>query len=121
MYSIKKEIGFTLFPIAILLFFIGCSEDNNTIIKDNIVGTKLNFGKKEALFPPLKTEFKFKSVDGKEFKLKTGNRKMVISGLENKIVFLKIFGWDCQYCNKEIPELIALKKDLADSFETYRN
>jgi thiol-disulfide isomerase/thioredoxin len=114
MYSIKK--GVTLFSVAILLFFVGCSEDDNSS-QENIVGTRLNFGKKEPLFPPLETEFKFKSVDGKEFKVKTGNKKMVISGLENKIVFLKIFGWDCQYCKKEIPELIALKKDLADSFE----
>ncbi len=30
---------------------------------------------------------------------------------------LKIFGWDCQYCKKEIPELVHLKQELGDSLE----
>ncbi len=42
---------------------------------------------------------------------------MILDGFEGKILFLKIFGWDCQYCKKEIPELIHLKDELKDSLE----
>ena len=42
---------------------------------------------------------------------------MEIEGLRDKLIFLKIFGWDCKYCKKEIPQLINLKKDLGDTFE----
>ncbi len=42
---------------------------------------------------------------------------MVVDGFQGKIVFLKIFGWDCQYCKKEIPELVHLKQELGDSLE----
>jgi len=81
------------------------------------VGTKVNFNNPKVLFPPLDTQFNFKTINNREFKMKTSNKKMVIAGLEGKVVFLKIFGWDCQYCKKEIPQLIHLKKDLGNSFE----
>jgi len=71
--------------------------------------------KKEVLIP--EQTFQFKTLDGKIFNIKAGNRKFHIEGMENKFVFLKIFGWDCNFCKKEIPELINLKKSLPDTFE----
>jgi thiol-disulfide isomerase/thioredoxin len=71
----------------------------------------------KSLFPPIDTEFNFKTINGVEYKLKASEKKIQIDGLEKKLVFLKIFGWDCKYCKKEIPELIKLKGDLGDTFE----
>ena len=70
-----------------------------------------------ALFPPMDMEFNFKTIDGVDFRVKTSEKKIKIEGLEDKLVFLKIFGWDCKYCKKEIPELVNLKKDLGDTFD----
>jgi thiol-disulfide isomerase/thioredoxin len=61
--------------------------------------------------------FHFKTLEGKDFSIKVGNRSFKIEGMEEKIVFLKVFGWDCDFCKKEIPELINLKKSLPDSFD----
>jgi thiol-disulfide isomerase/thioredoxin len=37
--------------------------------------------------------------------------------MQNRIVFLKVFGWNCKYCQKEIPELIKLKKQFDGAFD----
>ena len=71
----------------------------------------------KSIFPALNNRFVFDSIKGKRFELEVSDRTIKIKGLENKLVFLKIFGWDCQYCKKEIPQLINLKKDLGDTFE----
>jgi len=61
--------------------------------------------------------FQFKTLEGKIFNIKAGNRTFQIEGMENKVIFLKVFGWDCNFCKKEIPELINLKKSLPDTFD----
>jgi len=71
----------------------------------------------KQLFPPLNTTFTFKTLQNKTFKIDAKNSVFKIQGLEDKLVFLKVFGWDCQYCKKEIPELIKLKRDLGDTFD----
>jgi len=63
------------------------------------------------------SNFKLNTLDGKTFKIEAGNRKFKIEGMEGKIVFLKVFGWDCEFCKKEIPQLIKLKKSLPDTFD----
>ena len=70
-----------------------------------------------SLFPSIDTEFNFKTINRVNYKIKTSEKRIIVEGAENKLIFLKIFGWDCKYCIKEIPELINLKKDLGDSFE----
>jgi thiol-disulfide isomerase/thioredoxin len=113
--NIQKILNWIIISLLVILFvFVGYYFYTNN---DEEIGTRIDFGKRELLFPPLNTEFTFQTVDNRDFKLKTSSKKMVISGLEDKIVFFKIFGWDCQYCKKEIPELINLKNDLANSFE----
>lgn len=64
-----------------------------------------------------KQNFQFKTLDGKLFTIEADERKFHIKGMENKVVFLKIFGWNCAFCKKEIPELINLKKNLPDTFD----
>ncbi len=71
----------------------------------------------KQLFPSINTEFEFKTIQDKTFKIKASNKTFKIDGLEEKLIFLKIFGWECEYCTKEIPELIKLKRDLGDTFD----
>jgi len=63
------------------------------------------------------THFQFKTLNGDIFDIAAENRKFRIKGMEGKIVFLKVFGWDCEFCQKEIPQLINLKNSLADTFD----
>jgi thiol-disulfide isomerase/thioredoxin len=63
------------------------------------------------------SHFQFDTLDGKHFKVEAENRKFKIEGMEGKIVFLKVFGWNCEFCQKEIPQLINLKKTLPDTFD----
>ena len=78
---------------------------------------EIEISQEKSLFPPINTGFSFQAISGANFKLKASDKKIEIEGAEDKIVFLKIFGWDCNYCRKEIPELIKLKQELGDTFE----
>jgi len=71
----------------------------------------------KSAFMETNNTFEFKSINGKIFKFTISDKTIRIKGLENKLVFLKIFGWDCKYCQKEIPQLINLKNDLGDTFD----
>lgn len=59
-----------------------------------------------------------KTVKGREFHLSVRPNQIKIAELEGKIIFLKVFGWNCEYCEKEIPELIKLKNKFKGAFET---
>jgi thiol-disulfide isomerase/thioredoxin len=61
--------------------------------------------------------FTLTTLDGNRFNIRAENRKFQIEGMQGKIVFLKVFGWDCEFCQKEIPQLINLKKSLPNSFD----
>ncbi len=63
-------------------------------------------------------EFTFTTIQNKKFNIKTTKNHIQIDKLKGKIVFLKVFGWDCQYCQKEIPELIKLRKKFVNAFDT---
>jgi len=67
--------------------------------------------------PDLISTFKFKTITNKVITMNTDNGKFKIKGMEDKLIFLKVFGWDCKFCVKEIPELIKLKNNLGDTFE----
>jgi peroxiredoxin len=62
-------------------------------------------------------KFTFKSLNNREINIEVNNKKLIVDGFQNKIIFLKVFGWECQYCKKEIPELIELKNEFSDSFD----
>jgi len=70
--------------------------------------------------PTLSTNQNFflKSVRSKEFNINATQNHLKIPQLKGKIVFLKVFGWDCPYCQKEIPELIKLKNKFKTAFDT---
>ena len=63
------------------------------------------------------SDFSFETVKGQKIELDVEDKIFKIKGMEEKTVFLKIFGWNCKFCKKEIPELIELKNKLGDSFE----
>ncbi len=87
-------------------------------MKDNQgVGTQIDIGNGGVIFPSIDSNFTFETIYGESIKMSSEDKRMVIDKFKGKIVFLKIFGWDCQYCKKEIPELIHLKEELKESLE----
>jgi thiol-disulfide isomerase/thioredoxin len=64
-----------------------------------------------------KSDFVFKTVKNKKIEIDVEDKIFKIKGMEDKTVFLKVFGWNCKFCKKEIPELVNLKTQLGDSFE----
>jgi peroxiredoxin len=70
--------------------------------------------------PPLSTNqnFIFKSIQSQEFHINATKNHFEIEELKGKIVFLKVFSWNCKYCQKEIPELIKLKNKFKTAFDT---
>ena len=98
----KKILISSLFVIALIGYFLL----NKVKTEEKIVNVNNNL-----------TNFFFKSIEGKKFKVSASNKNFKIEGIENKIVFLKIFGWNCLFCEKEIPQLIKLKEEFTDSFD----
>jgi len=65
-----------------------------------------------------KREFTFKTSQDEIFHIKAFPNHILVEELKGKILFLKVFGWDCEYCQKEIPELIKLKNKFSEAFDT---
>ena len=61
--------------------------------------------------------FFLKTIKGQTFKIIASPDSFKIPKLQNRILFLKVFGWDCKYCQKEIPELIKLKNQFDGAFD----
>ena len=110
-----------LILICILLFgFYFFTKKNSHILDNHIEGneyTQLNNSNQQQSSPSIHTKFNFTSIDNLQIKIEASSKNFKIKGMENKIIFLKVFGWDCEYCKKEIPELIKLKNDLGNGFE----
>lgn len=62
--------------------------------------------------------FTLRTTQNREFHIKASKNTLLIDELKGKIVFLKVFGWNCHYCQKEIPELIKLKNRFKTVFDT---
>ena len=96
--------------IVSILFFINQNKElglNGTKVMDFVSNVEI-----------LSTsDFLFETVKNQKIEIDVEDKIFKIKGMENKTVFLKVFGWDCKYCKKEIPELINLKNKLGDSFE----
>ena len=111
----SKKQGFIIILLTIIilgtLFFL-----NKNGILSNVAGEV----HKEAIKKIDKTpnaDYRFETIDGTKLEIDVEDNAFHIKGLDDKTVFLKIFGWDCKFCQKEIPQLIKLKKELGDSFE----
>jgi thiol-disulfide isomerase/thioredoxin len=109
-----KKIGLLVFTIGILaavvVFYMnekGETKLEGTQVMDLV--SSVNIGSS--------SDFSFETVHQKKIEIDVEDRYFKIKGMENKTVFLKVFGWDCKFCKKEIPELVKLKSKLGDSFE----
>jgi len=67
--------------------------------------------------PHVSSDYSFETVNGKKIQVDVKDGYFHVRGMEDKMIFLKVFGWECKYCQKEIPQLIKLKKELEDTFE----
>ncbi len=61
--------------------------------------------------------FMFNSIKNKKFNIVASKNHFQVKELKGKIIFLKVFGWDCKYCKKEMPELIRLKNKFRTAFD----
>jgi len=64
----------------------------------------------------LSKNFIFKTSQNQEFHIDVSPNHIKIKEFYGKIIFLKVFGWNCQYCQKEIPELIQMRKNFKSAF-----
>ena len=108
----KGFIVILLIIVALGIIFLF----NKNIISSN-VGEKVNKEVKKKIDKFSNLDYVFETIDGTRLEMDVEDNAFHIKGLENKTLFLKIFGWDCEFCQKEIPQLIKLKKELGDSFE----
>ena len=111
----SKNQGFIIALLAIVILGIIYFFNKNEIVSN--VGEKVH---KEAIEKKEKVsnaDYIFETIGGTELEIDVEDNAFHVKGLEDKILFLKIFGWDCKFCQKEIPQLIKLKKELRDSFE----
>jgi thiol-disulfide isomerase/thioredoxin len=103
-------IGLLLLMIAMMVYLImpRATISKNEVFKNEIFQT---------LDSTTNPTFQFKTLEGKVLTIEASPKEFKIKEMQDKIVFLKIFGWDCHFCKKEIPELIKLKNDLPDMLD----
>jgi len=97
-------VVFLLLIIGIILYFLS---QNRSQVLEAVHQVKIVSN----------SDFIFNTVQGKPIEIMVADKEFKIKGMEDKIVFLKVFGWDCKFCKKEIPELVKLKKELGESFD----
>lgn len=119
--NLLNKIIILLIVTTLLLFgfYFYINNKNNKIISSEPTDdqyTKVQ-SPENSLHPNLISTFTFKTINNKNITINTDNGKFKIDGLEDKLVFLKVFGWDCKFCIKEIPELVKLKNNLGEIFE----
>lgn len=104
--------------LGLLGYYVYINKESKNIDKESkSIEQKTEVVKQQPNSLSIEEEFNFKALDGKHYTLKTAEKKIKIKETNNKFVFLKIFGWDCEYCKKEIPELVKLKRDLGNTFD----
>lgn len=105
-----------LIILVIIVTFITILLVKQQSQEPQIEGTKVMKFTDDIQVEP-KSDFLFTTLSGQKIEINVEDRFFKIKGMENKTVFLKVFGWDCKFCQKEIPELIKLKEELGESFE----
>ena len=111
----SKNQSFIIILLLIVVLGIIFFFNKGEIISN--VNKKVNKEAIEKIDNDSNSDYIFETIDGTKLKIDVEDDAFHVKGLEDKTLFLKIFGWDCQYCQKEIPQLIKLKKELGDSFE----
>lgn len=109
-----KKIGLIIFTIGMIVavaIFVMNKDNQNSLQGTKVMEmvTSVDFSSN--------SDFLFQTVDNQRIEIDVEDRYFKVKGMENKTVFLKVFGWDCKFCTKEIPQLVKLKQELGDSFE----
>ena len=107
-----KGLIFFIFLVLIVFSFYFVNQNKELGLK----GTKvMDFVSNTKILSD--SDFLFETVKNQKIEIDVEDKIFKIKGMEDKTVFLKVFGWDCKFCKKEIPELVNLKNELGDSFE----
>ncbi len=110
MSKLRGLIYLIIVLTAIGLYFINQNKEirvEGTKVMSFVANSNVLFG----------SDFVFETVQNEKIEIDVEDKVFKIKGMEGKVVFLKVFGWNCKYCKKEIPELVNLKNKLGDSFE----
>ena len=111
----SKKQGFITILLTIVVLGTIFFFNKNEIVPN--IGEKEHKATIEKVDNSSNADYIFETIDGTKLKIDVEDNAFHVKGLEHKTLFLKIFGWDCQFCQKEIPQLIKLKQELNDSFE----
>ncbi len=111
----SKNQGFIIILLTIVVLGTIFFFNKNEIVSN--VGEKVHKEVIEKIDKVSKADYVFETIDGTKLEINVEDNAFHVKGLENKTLFLKVFGWDCKFCQKEIPQLIKLKKEINDSFE----
>ncbi|CAA6808211.1 MAG: Unknown protein [uncultured Sulfurovum sp.] len=113
MYKQKKIIFFTLLLLLIMIAILYLNSQNQ---RQGTEGTKvMNF--LSNIERTSNSDFLFTTLKNKKIEIDVEDKIFNIKGMEDKTIFLKVFGWDCKFCKQEIPELVQLKNELGEAFE----
>ncbi len=111
----SRNQGFIIVLLTVIvlgiLFFINRDEVVSNVAK------KVHKESTKEVDKVSHADYIFETIDGTKLEIEVEDRAFHVKGFEDKTLFLKIFGWDCKFCQKEIPQLIQLKEELKDSFE----
>lgn len=111
--SIDRKL-IVLFITVVIAFFLAVGvyffmEKTAKVVNEKKIGESISTLAEES--------FVFKTIKGQSFQIDASPQSFKIPKLQNRIVFIKVFGWNCQYCRKEIPELIKLKNQFDGAFD----
>ena len=119
LLAIKKRMkmsklrGLILFILLVIIAVFYFMNQNKEL---DVKGTKImDFVSNVKILSD--SDFSFETVQNQKIEIDVEDKIFKIKGMEDKTVFLKVFGWNCKFCKKEIPELVNLKNELGDSFE----
>jgi thiol-disulfide isomerase/thioredoxin len=111
--GMTKLRGLILLLLLLIVFIFYFMSQNREI---EVKGTKvMDFVTNMKILS--NSDFLFETVKNKRIEIDVEYKIFKIKGMEDKTVFLKVFGWNCKFCKKEIPELVDLKRQLGDAFE----
>ena len=94
----KVTLGIVLLSLLLSVIYLYLSKQQTSLLNAN-------------------QNFIFTGLNNKKFNILATKNHFLVKELKGKVIFLKVFGWDCEYCQKEIPELIKLKNKFETAFD----
>ncbi len=106
-----KKIFFIIIPILTLVFFAGCSSENEeaTVVEDNTSFEELKVQSNKT--------YSLKTTKDEDLTLTVENDVLTSDKLKGKIVLINFWATWCPPCKKEIPVFNKLYEKYSDKFE----